>query len=341
MNRRFIYTLSISLAALVSACGSKEVRLDIEFPERFEGKTVELMNYKDSTIIATADVKGGKASFITAESDSVELPQFMQVVIDGRICAYYVAEGGNAFVTDSTNVATGTPLNDRFAGLLATLDSIENLDDMNKYVEFSELQYNANRDNPIGDYFGIEWLKFAEPEKVDSMLNAADPMFRNSKRVRHYEKFAQHRLATSPGHKYVDFSGEDANGKSISLSSLIPKGKYTVVDFWASWCPYCIKELPDLKTLSADFPSLIQIVGVAVRDLPEDTKAMMEKQEITWPVLFNTQKVPYDIYGFSGIPHHILIGPDGTIISRGESVAQIRKRLERMLSSSLMSISDI
>jgi len=66
---------------------------------------------------------------------------------------------------------------------------------------------------------------------------------------------------------------------------------------------------------------------VAVRDLPEDTRAMVEKQEIVWPVLYNTERVPYDIYGFSGIPHHILVAPDGTIVSRGESAAQLRDRL--------------
>lgn len=340
MIKQSIFALGLAFTALLSACGSKEARLDIEFPERFEGKTVELMNYKDSTIIAKAEVIDGKASFVTTESDSVALPQFMQLAVDGRICAYYIAEPGNAFVSDSTNVAKGTPLNDRFAGLLSTLDSIENLDIMNKYVEFSEEQYNANRDNPLGDYFGIEWLKFADPQKVDSMLNKAAPQFRESKRVRHYEKFARHRLATSPGHKYVDFQGENEEGKIISLSSLIPEGKYTIVDFWASWCPYCIKELPDLKALVADFPTTVQIVGVAVRDLPEDTKAIIEKQEISWPVLFNTQKMPYDIYGFSGIPHHMLIGPDGTIISRGENVSQLRKRMEDIIASSVVSISN-
>lgn len=74
-------------------------------------------------------------------------------------------------------------------------------------------------------------------------------------------------------------------------------------------------------------------MGVAVRDLPEDTKEMMKKKEIGWGVLYNTQKVPYEIYGFSGIPHHMLIGPDGIIISRGENADAIRKRLESSIKS--------
>ena len=54
---------------------------------------------------------------------------------------------------------------------------------------------------------------------------------------------------------------------------------------------------------------------------------------MTWPVVFNTERRAYDIYGFSGIPHHILLGPDGTIISRGESLRQIDARLKKALSS--------
>ncbi|MDE5976305.1 MAG: hypothetical protein K2G69_07135, partial [Muribaculaceae bacterium] len=61
------------------------------------------------------------------------------------------------------------------------------------------------------------------------------------------------------------------------------------------------------------------------------TKAAIKKHEISWPVLYNTQRKPYDIYGFSGIPHHVLIGPDGVIISRGETPDQIDHRLEKVL----------
>ena len=330
--------LSVGIVATAFCACKKQADIKIQFPERFEGKAVELMDYKDSTLLATTVIKNGEASFVTSESDSVKLPSFMQIAVDGRIYAYYVAEPGHAFVSDSTNVATGTPLNDKLNDLLARLDSIENLDDMNKYVEFTEQQYNANKDNPLGDYFGIEWLKYADAEKVDSMLKTASPQFRDARRVKHYTAFARHRLATAPGKKYIDFNGENASGASIKLSSLVSPQKYTLLDFWASWCPYCIKELPELKKLSADFAPLLNIVGVAVRDLPDDTKAMVKKQEIAWPILYNTQKIPYDIYGFSGIPHHILIDPDGIIVSRGESVEQIRNRLEKILADSNVKI---
>lgn len=87
-----------------------------------------------------------------------------------------------------------------------------------------------------------------------------------------------------------------------------------------------------MKQLYADYHDKgFDIIGVAVRDKIDDTSAMVAKHELPWQVVYNTQRVPYDIYGFSGIPHHMLIGPDGVIISRGESVAQIRARIEQLL----------
>lgn len=305
----------------------------MSFPEKYEGKTVEVMSFADSTILASDVIKDGKAWFLTSENDSVRFPLFTQIVIDGRIRAYYIMEDGTAQLSDSMSVPTGTPLNDRFSSMLTTLDSIENLDDMALYLNYAEKAYNENKDNPIGAYFGVEWLKYADPQRVDSFLNLASSDFRDTRRVKYYEEFARHRAQTSPGMKYTDFEGENERGGKVRFSSTVVPGKYTLVDFWASWCPYCIKEMPDLQKLYADYHDKgLDIVGVAVRDKTDDTAAMVKKHGLPWVVIYNTQKVPYDIYGFSGIPHHMLIDPDGVIVSRGENVDQIRTRLEHVFS---------
>ena len=107
-----------------------------------------------------------------------------------------------------------------------------------------------------------------------------------------------------------------------------------MVDFWASWCPYCIKEIPQLKEIHEKYSGKgVDIVGIAVRDKTEDTEASVAKHSIPWKVMYNAQRVPYDIYGFTGIPHLMLIGPDGRIIARGESAAQTAARLSALLDS--------
>lgn len=326
----------IGLAGLaLTGCREKSGSIELSFSDKdkFEGKTVEVVNFADSAIIASAVITDGAAKFSMSENDTLKFPLFTQVMIDGRTRAFYIIEPGKAVLADSVSAATGTPLNDKFSVMLSELDSIENLDDMAMYLDYAEKAYNDNKETPIGTYFGVEWIKYAEPQKVDSFLNLAPADFRALKKVQHCEETARHRALTAPGMKYTDFDGENANGAKMSLSSVVKPGNYTLIDFWASWCPYCIKELPDLQQLYADYSDKgFEIVGVAVRDKPEDTANMVSKHNLPWPIIYNTQRVPYDIYGFSGIPHHILLDPEGVILSRGESVAQIRQRLESLIS---------
>ncbi len=332
MKRGVLASLGVAAFAFIAfACG-KESKIDMNFADKYEGKRVELISFADSTILASAMIENGKASFVTAESDSVHFPLLAQIVIDGRVRAYHVVENGNSVLTDSMSVSSGTESNNQFSRIMATMDSIENLDDMKVYAEYAERFYNENKQSPFGGYFAVEWLKYAEPQRVDSFLNLLPKELRQSQRVKHYEKFARHRAKTAPGMVYTDFEGENVKGGKVKLSDFIKPGRYTMIDFWASWCPYCIKELPEMKEIYAKYHDKgFDIVGVAVRDKTADTQNMVKKRDLTWGIMYNTQKLPYDIYGFSGIPHHILVGPDGKIISRGETMPQIEARLESLL----------
>lgn len=315
-----------ALAILAGAC-SHTTELEITLPEKFEGQNVEVINFLDSTVIASATVENGMVSI--ARPDSA--PVFASIVIDGRVRAFYIVEPGKALLNDSISSATGTPLNDEFSRLMTQLDSIENLDDMSLYLQFVEDTYRANRDNPIGSYFGMEFVKYADLAQIDSLLADAPADLADAPKTRHYRDFAELRDATAPGKPFADFEGEDEEGKPVKFSQYVNNKGFTLVDFWASWCPYCIKELPELAALREKWgePAL-KVVSVAVRDIPDDSKAAVKKHDITWPVVYNTQRRPYDIYGFSGIPHHILIDPEGNIVSRGESLRQIDARLERL-----------
>ena len=96
-------------------------------------------------------------------------------------------------------------------------------------------------------------------------------------------------------------------------------GHYTLVDFWASWCGPCRREIPVIKELLNEYgPKGLDVVGVAVWDQVPETKKAMDELGITWPVIMDAKTIPTDMYGILGIPTIILIGPDGTILSRGK-----------------------
>ena len=108
------------------------------------------------------------------------------------------------------------------------------------------------------------------------------------------------------------------------LSDYVGKGKYVLVDFWASWCGPCKKEIPNLINVYNKYKGdKFEVLGVATWDKPNDTLKSIEQLGIPYPQMLNAQKAGSDAYGINGIPQIILFGPDGTILKRnlrGESI---------------------
>lgn len=326
MMHKSIFSV-ILLGAIAASC-SRDASLQADFLPKFEDKEVTLATYADTLTLATGVIKNGKVAFDYTQLSDLDMPILGQLIIDGRTRGIIVIEPGIAHM-DTTYLVTGTPLNEKLGALLARTDSIEALDDERQYIKFIEDTYNANKDNPIGEFFGTELIRNLEAPQIDSVMDLAPAWMASSRRVNRYVEAAKLRKATAPGSHFVDFSAKQPDGSTASLSQYAGHGKWTLVDFWASWCPYCIKELPQLKELQQKYADKLQIVGVAVRDEADDTKAAVLRHNITWPVIFNAARKPYDIYGFTGIPHLMLISPDGTIVSRGENPARIAERLEK------------
>lgn len=110
-----------------------------------------------------------------------------------------------------------------------------------------------------------------------------------------------------------DFTLNDINGKALSLSSL--KGKYVVLDFWGSWCGWCIKGFPKMKEYYNKYKGKFEILGIDCNDTQDKWKAAVQKHELPWLHVYNTRdsKVLAD-YAIQGFPTKIIVGPDGKIV---------------------------
>ena len=140
------------------------------------------------------------------------------------------------------------------------------------------------------------------------------------------------RRNTAEGKMFTDFTIEQPDGKKASLSDYVAKGKYILVDFWASWCGPCKREIPYIKAVYEKHKgSKFDVLSVAVWDRPEDTAEAAREHGVTWKQIVNAQSVPTDIYGIDGIPHIILFGPDGTILKRGLRGDDIEKVVSEYL----------
>jgi peroxiredoxin len=127
-----------------------------------------------------------------------------------------------------------------------------------------------------------------------------------------------------------DFSFTTLDGKTIELSDL--KGKPVVLNFWASWCHYCLGEAPDLEVLYKKYsPQGLQMLGVGTDD-PAALKRKAEELKLTYAI--GSEPNAAKLYGVNGIPHTFFISRDGKIAKsllgaapRAELEAQIKRIL--------------
>lgn len=135
------------------------------------------------------------------------------------------------------------------------------------------------------------------------------------------------------GQMFVDFEA-DYDGETTRLSDYVGRGKYVLVDFWASWCGPCRQEVPNLIKVYEQYGGeKFTVLGVATWDEPENTLAAMDQLGITYPQMLNAQEAGSEAYGIDGIPEIILFAPDGIILARGLRGEAIERVVREMLAS--------
>lgn len=119
-----------------------------------------------------------------------------------------------------------------------------------------------------------------------------------------------------------DFTLNDINGAPLSLSDL--KGKWVILDFWGSWCPWCIKGFPALKEAYKQYDGKVEVLGIDCRDTQDVWKAAVKKYELPWLQVYcpNDSDLPRK-YGIQGFPTKFIIDPEGNVanVTVGEDPA--------------------
>lgn len=302
--------------------------------------------------VDSTDVKGGAFRF----EGEVEVPDFrFLATTDGTddVFAAFILEPGNITIAepekdDVCRFAAGSHCNDAYVALRKASKALfaEYRDSYDSHIEevsarqdsLMRSTYEANRDNYLGLYLLATQLAYdMRGEEVLAELDKFSPELLQSNIAVKLREQAENSIRTDIGKPYIDIEQSTADGKAISLKSVVenPANKYVLVDFWASWCGPCMGEVPGLVEAYKKYHAKgLEIYGVSFDSKPDDWKAAVANNAMTWIQVSNLSsfdnKAAQD-YSVQAIPSNFLIDcSNGTIIAKNLRGADVAKKFAEL-----------
>lgn len=358
-------TYLFAAAAIFAACngGNKGYVVTGTVEEGINGDTVYLATVENRRLvnIDTAVISNGKFVFKGVQDTAVQryitykgaTPQ------DGLSMDFYLENGKiNVTLSKENDSATGTPANDAYQAIRSQLNGLNKemmaiYEAMATDTTLTEEQRTAQRAQfeklqeqttlvikegiaqNIKNIVGINLLKqnyySMGVEELDPLLSQIPAEYNNDKGITRIKENVEKMKATAVGQKFIDFEMKDPEGNTVKLSDYAGKGKVVLVDFWASWCGPCRREMPNLVEAYKQYKNKgFEIVGVSLdRDANAWKKAIAELK-ITWPQMSDLKFWECEgaqLYAVNSIPHVVLLDAEGTIIARGLHGEELQKAI--------------
>lgn len=323
-----------------------------------DGTELFLIDLQDNDTLSMTKVTDNRFSFKGELTEPI-----YAYVGEGRNRIHLILEPGIVAVDLDKRTSQGTPLADAYTAfhkrfyafdalrkserkkLTAVKNSItlrefnqqwEQIDDKYRQLQgqLTDSTVRANNDNLLGA-MALDDMALRD---TTLFMQLYHEMSEKMQSVAFLHKDAENirlQSRTAPGKMFIDYiiKGGNLDGTDIRLSDYVGKGKYILLDHWASWCGPCKAEMPYIKKTWEDFAGeQFDVVSVAVNDKREKTLKALSQLDMPWHQIIDAQDIPTKIYNIIAIPRIILFAPDGTIVKNGLREEQIYTTVSEILS---------
>ena len=204
-----------------------------------------------------------------------------------------------------------------------------------KINELTFTTIDANITNPVGIYLWPSNQYSMDLAQLQGLAAKVPAEYQSNEKIANLLKRIDVLAKTAVGQKFTDFTLPSPEGTPVKLSDIIAKNKYTLIDFWASWCGPCRAEMPNVVAAYKEYNKKgFGIVGVSLDSDAEAWKKAIKDMGMTWDHMSDVKGWQCEgaaLYGVNSIPATVLVAQDGTIIERNLRGEAIKEKLAELL----------